>query len=232
MWPIKPSPTLNALVCTVQAAVKPGNGRPQHGPSSPPRRCGSDHRHRRDRLYQRTHLRRVLKHASAEDGCWVAAFALRWVRYERIAEILARYGLATEQLSGHTFRQRRFADDTERDYVLGELENMGIDPAGKETEGWYHSNFYLSCPSHPISVPARAAIRMRGLTCHHAKTGNPLARLFAGARPVASGAGHQQFPNGRSAHLRRRLAPSSYERARLTIDSVFGLKSADGLDAA
>jgi SAM-dependent methyltransferase len=90
---------------------------------------------------------RVLKHASAEDGCWVAAFALRWVPYEGIAEVLARYGLATEQLSGHTFRQRRFADDTERDYVLGKLENMGIDPAGKEAEGWYHSNFYLSCPA-------------------------------------------------------------------------------------
>jgi hypothetical protein len=89
---------------------------------------------------------RVLKHASAEDGCWVAAFALRWVRYERIAEVLARYGLATEQLSGYTFRQRRFADDTERDYVLDELENMGIDPTGKEAQGWYHSNFYLSCP--------------------------------------------------------------------------------------
>ena len=28
------------------------------------------------------------------------------------------------------------------------------------------------------------------------------------------------------------LVPSSYERARLAIDSVFGLKSADGLDAA
>ena len=89
---------------------------------------------------------RVLKHDSAGDGGWVAAFALRWVRYERIAEVLARYGLATEQLTGYTFRQRRFADDTERDYVLGELENMGIDPAGKEAEGWYHSNFYLSCP--------------------------------------------------------------------------------------
>jgi hypothetical protein len=89
---------------------------------------------------------RVLKYASTEDGCWVAAFALRWVRYERIAEVLTRYGLATDQLSGYTFRQRRFADDTERDYVLDELENMGIDPVGKEAQGWYHSNFYLSCP--------------------------------------------------------------------------------------
>lgn len=90
---------------------------------------------------------RVLQHASAEHGCWVAAFALRWVPYGRIAEVLARYGLVTEQLSGHTFRQRRFADETERDYVLGELESMGIATAGKETEGWYHSNLYLSRPA-------------------------------------------------------------------------------------
>ncbi len=98
---------------------------------------------------------RVLEHASAEDGCWVAAFVLRWISYEHIAEVLARYGLVTEQLSGHTFRQRRFADDTERDYVLRELESMGIDPAGKETDGWYHSNFYLSRPVEHNLPPLR-----------------------------------------------------------------------------
>jgi SAM-dependent methyltransferase len=90
---------------------------------------------------------RVLRHASAEKGCWVAAFALRWVHYGPIAEVLARYGLVTEHLSERTFRQRRFADETERNYALGELERMGIDPAGKETEGWYHANLYLSCPA-------------------------------------------------------------------------------------
>jgi hypothetical protein len=90
---------------------------------------------------------RVLRYASADNGCWVAVFALRWVAYRRIAKVLAHYGLVTEQLSGHTFRQRRFAGDTERDYVLGELESRGIDPTGKETEGWYHSNFYLSRPA-------------------------------------------------------------------------------------
>lgn len=90
---------------------------------------------------------RVLRHARAGHGCWVAVFALRWIPYSRIAEVLARYGLVTEQLSEHTFRQRRFADATEQDYVLRELESMGIDPTGKETEGWYHSNFYLSRPA-------------------------------------------------------------------------------------
>jgi len=89
---------------------------------------------------------RVLRHASAVDGCWVLAFALRWMPYERIADVLVRYGLTTEKLSGHTFPQRRFVDEAEQNYVIGELESLGIDPTGKETEGWHHSNFYLSRP--------------------------------------------------------------------------------------
>lgn len=90
---------------------------------------------------------RMLRHASADRGCWVAAFVLRWVPYDRIAEVLARYGLVTEQASECTFRQRRFADGNEADFVLGELEKMGVDPAGKEAEGWHHSSFYLSWPA-------------------------------------------------------------------------------------
>lgn len=78
---------------------------------------------------------------------WVAAFALRWVSYEEISKVLSEYGLVTEKLAGHTFTQRRFTDDAERDYVLGELTKMGVDSAGKEDEGWYHANFYLSRPA-------------------------------------------------------------------------------------
>jgi hypothetical protein len=35
-----------------------------------------------------------------------------------------------------------------------------------------------------------------------------------------------------SAHLRGRLVPSGYERGRMAIDVVFGLKPADDLEAA
>ncbi len=89
----------------------------------------------------------LLHHASTNGGCWVAAFVLRWVSFQPVAEVLARYGLVTEQPSEQTFRQRRFADDTERDFVLSELEKLGVDPAGKEADGWHHSTFYLSCPA-------------------------------------------------------------------------------------
>ncbi|MGH8903021.1 MAG: hypothetical protein ACRDYA_15450 [Egibacteraceae bacterium] len=97
---------------------------------------------------------RVLEHASARSAPWVAAFPLRWTQYSRIAKALAKHGLETEKLTGHTFAQRRFADPREQDYVLNELETMGIDTEGKEAEGWYHTEFYLSRPAGQIrSLP-------------------------------------------------------------------------------
>lgn len=84
---------------------------------------------------------------------WVAAFALRMVPYRPVAEALAGEGLVTERAS-RTFPQRRFADARERDYVLGELQAMGVDPAGREAEGWYHASFYLSRPAEQANAVA------------------------------------------------------------------------------
>ncbi|MCA1695022.1 MAG: hypothetical protein LC749_09955, partial [Actinobacteria bacterium] len=89
---------------------------------------------------------------------WVAAFALRWVSYEDISDALSSYGLVTEKLEGYTFTQRRFTDETEREYVLEELAKMGIDTAGKEDTGWYHANFYLSRPVDEAEIPAEALL--------------------------------------------------------------------------
>ncbi len=82
---------------------------------------------------------------------WVAVLALRWVSYDRISGVLDTYGLVTEKLEGRTFEQRRFADADEREYVCRELEGMGIDPEGKEREGSYHAEFYLSRPAEHVS---------------------------------------------------------------------------------
>lgn len=84
---------------------------------------------------------------------WVAVFALRWISYEEISEVLSGYGLVTEKLDGYTFTQRRFADDTEREYVLAKLAKMGIDASGKEEEGWHHTDFYLSRPADEAETP-------------------------------------------------------------------------------
>jgi SAM-dependent methyltransferase len=83
----------------------------------------------------------------------VAALALRWVSYKEISETLSEYGLVTEKLEGHTFPQRRFVDDEEREYVLEELAKAGVDPTGKEDTGWYHTDFYLSRPAEETETP-------------------------------------------------------------------------------
>lgn len=88
---------------------------------------------------------------SMEKPPWVASLALRWVSYDDIADTLSKYGLVTEKLDSHTFIQRRFTDPEEREYVIGELEKMGVDPEGKESEGSYHANFYLSRPLEDIA---------------------------------------------------------------------------------
>src|SRR5215210_6355418 len=84
---------------------------------------------------------------------WVAVFALRWVSYEEISEVLSSFGLVTEKLDGHTFTQRRFVDDAEKGYVLEELAKRSVDPTGKETEGWHHADFYLSRPADEAETP-------------------------------------------------------------------------------
>lgn len=82
---------------------------------------------------------------------WVAALALRWVSYEEISGVLGGYGLVTEKLEGHTFEQRSFADDAEREYVCRELRDMGVDTRGKEDDGSYHAEFYLSRPAEQVA---------------------------------------------------------------------------------
>lgn len=92
---------------------------------------------------------RVLEHA---ERPWMAALCLRWVDFGPIVEAASRYGLLTERLDDVTFRQRRFADDAERGHALAELHALGIDPDGREDEGWHHSDFYLLRPADDVET--------------------------------------------------------------------------------
>ena len=89
---------------------------------------------------------RVLSCFDEDDMPWVATMPLRMVDYTPIVEVLSGYGLATEKLTTRTFQQRRFLDSSERDHVLQKLTESDIDPSGKESSGWYHSELYLSRP--------------------------------------------------------------------------------------
>lgn len=78
---------------------------------------------------------------------WMGNFVLRLFPFDQIESALAEWGYVTEKLEGHTFVQRRFASEAERDGMLKELSERGIDPAGKEAEGSLHAELYLSRPA-------------------------------------------------------------------------------------
>lgn len=84
---------------------------------------------------------------------WVATLPARLVDYGPLSELFSSHGLVTERLSSRTFPQRRFADAAERGHVLRQLADIGVDPAGKEEEGWYHADLYLSRPAEDAEVP-------------------------------------------------------------------------------
>ncbi len=91
---------------------------------------------------------RAVTRARADGGApWIATLPARIVDYGPLSELFSRYGLVTEKLSSRTFPQRRFADAAEREHVLRTLAAMGLDPSGKEREGYYHADLYLSRPA-------------------------------------------------------------------------------------
>jgi SAM-dependent methyltransferase len=78
----------------------------------------------------------------------VAVFALRGVSYQPIAGILAAHGLITHTLA-RTYPQRRFTGPAERQRAITRVTAAGLDPAGRETAGYYHAALYLSRPAAP-----------------------------------------------------------------------------------
>ncbi len=84
------------------------------------------------------------------DTPWVASFVLRLFSYDAIAGKLAEHGLETEKFEGATFVQRRFRDEAEFEDTLRLLREAGIDPAGKEAEGLFHAELFVSRPPAEI----------------------------------------------------------------------------------
>lgn len=82
---------------------------------------------------------------------WIATLPARIVDYGPLVDLFSQHGLVTEKLSSRTFPQRRFADAAEREHVLRELARMDVDPTGKEEEGYYHADLYLSRPPEDVS---------------------------------------------------------------------------------
>jgi hypothetical protein len=85
----------------------------------------------------------------APERVWVAAFCLRTYDYGPIIETLSTHGLQTERLP-RTFTQRRFTGPEEKQWAVAEVGKRGVDPAGKEADGYYHAEFYLSRPASEV----------------------------------------------------------------------------------
>jgi SAM-dependent methyltransferase len=91
-------------------------------------------------------LRRLMQ-AIANPSLWVASFVLRMFPFGRIEQELRSAGMETEKLSGVTFVQRRFQSQAEYMHVLEKLDELGVDPQGKEGSGLFHAEFFLSRPA-------------------------------------------------------------------------------------
>lgn len=79
-------------------------------------------------------------------GLRLVVFVLRVFDYGPIAEVLAGRGLVTEKRPG-TFPQRRFADAAEQEAAVHDVRARGLDPAGREADGWYHAECFVSRPA-------------------------------------------------------------------------------------
>lgn len=90
---------------------------------------------------------------------WLAVFVLRVFDYSDIAAALAEHGLVTERLEGRTFKQRRFADATEQQAAIDDVRDRGLDPAGKEADGWFHADCFITRPAAAAaSTPLEALL--------------------------------------------------------------------------
>ncbi len=100
------------------------------------------------RIGARTAARIAAAAAPLREPPWIAAFINRTMPADELAAALAPLGLVTERFDGASFAQRRFESAAERERALSVLQRRGIDPAGKEAEGWLHADLYVARPAH------------------------------------------------------------------------------------
>lgn len=93
---------------------------------------------------------------------WFASFVLRMFEYDKITAMLEDHGLGTEKFPGATFVQRRFKDRAEFEHVMSVLKALGIDATGKEAEGLFHAELFVS--RQPEAIAAEPLTEIVSLT--------------------------------------------------------------------
>lgn len=94
---------------------------------------------------------RLLPAITQGQAPWMGNFVLRLFPFDPIEESLSEWGYVTEKLPGQLFPQRQFSSGEEREQVLEQLCERGIDPTGKESEGSLLAEFYLSRPANDVA---------------------------------------------------------------------------------
>lgn len=101
---------------------------------------------------------RLLGSVAVPSQLWVVAFVLRTFSYDSVADVFARHGLVTEMVPGLTCRQRRFADRAEFEAANRDVALRGLDPAGREADGWFHADCFLTRPAAAAAAAPAAAL--------------------------------------------------------------------------
>jgi len=94
-----------------------------------------------------TTFERVLGALRQPDQLHAVLFVLRVYTVDDIAAAFARHGLVTELVSGVTFPQRRFADRAEAAAAVYDVRRRGLDPTGREADGWFHADCFVARPA-------------------------------------------------------------------------------------
>jgi SAM-dependent methyltransferase len=89
-------------------------------------------------------FKRLAKLARHGRPAWVVSFVLRMFPYAHIAETLAGLDLETERFESATFVQRRFANFEEMEATIRAVEDRGLDPRGRESDGLFHADLFIS----------------------------------------------------------------------------------------
>jgi SAM-dependent methyltransferase len=95
-------------------------------------------------------FQRLAKLARHGRPAWVASFVLRMFSYDEIEATLAAQGLETERFEAATFVQRRFANFEEMEATIRTVEERGLDPRGRESDGLFHADLFISRPPEAI----------------------------------------------------------------------------------
>lgn len=106
-------------------------------------------------------FRQLLDGVERREDLWLAVFVLRVFDYASVAEVLDEAGLVTEQIPGTTFRQRRFAGHDEQQAAVAAVTERGLDPAGKEADGWYHADCFVTRPAAEVARTPLAVVLAR-----------------------------------------------------------------------